>query len=308
MAKIFLTMPTFATNAHTSDLEACYSPVVIERDRPRAMENLVAEHPDADTLVVGVKEPVTADVLEALPSLSVLATVSTGVDHIDLKAVGARGIDLIDAAGANAAAVAEHIMMFALMHLRDYPDAAASVVSGSDREGLQFPARSLEGRRFGMIGAGAICHALVPRLAAMGCELLVHTRRPDEHRDLEEPGVVMASLDEVLETSDVVALCVPLTNETIGMIDSPQIGAMRESSILINTGRLDLITNAAIQSLLVDRTDLRLALDHLHLGQQSEVLALGTRLIATPHIAGVTEDARRAMEDAVIAKLISRRA
>src|ERR1700722_13938942 len=109
MAKIFLAMPTFPTNDHTSDLSGCYSSVVVESDRPNALDNLIAQHSDADTLVVGVKEPVTADLLASLASLRLLATVSTGVDHIDLEAVRGRGIDLIDAAGANAAAVAEHI-------------------------------------------------------------------------------------------------------------------------------------------------------------------------------------------------------
>ena len=119
---------------------------------------------------------------------------------------------------------------------------------------------------------------------------------------------MLVPFDTVLKTAEVVALCVPLTTETKGMMDGPQISAMRDSATLINTGRLDLITDAAIQSLLVDRTDLRLALDHLHLGRRSDVLELGSRLIATPHIAGVTEDARRAMEDAVIAKILDRRA
>jgi len=306
MTKIFLAMPTFSTNEHTSDLDRYYSTVVIERDRSHALENLVSEHADADTLVVGVREPVTPGLLAELPSLRLLATVSTGVDHIDLDAVSARGIDLIDAAGANSAAVAEHILMFALMQLRDYPNAAAGVLNGSDRDGLRFTARSLEGRRFGIVGAGSICYALVPRLTAMGCDVIVHTKRPDEHRDLEAAGVALVPFDEVLKTAELLALCVPLTVETTGMIDTPQIDAMRDSATLISTGRLDLITEAAIQSLLSTRTDIRLALDHLHLSRRSDILELGPRLIATPHIAGVTEDARRAMEDAVIAKIVSR--
>lgn len=303
--KIFFCLPSFSSNPNLSNLKLdARVDVVVAEQREKALVELANLHADTRILVVGIEERVDEPLVQRLQNITTVCTMSTGVDHIDVEALERRNVQLIRLPGANATSVAEHIMMFALLHSRDYPGASEAVKNGLERSGLRFCPRDLSRRRIGLIGAGAVGRELIRLLGPFHCEILVHTLHPDLHRDLCADDISFVSKAQVFSDADIVSLCLPLTADTQGYVGHREVSLLRPGVILINTGRRELISPQGERAL-IENSQLRVGVDQLGLGGSELLLEMGSRIAATPHIAGATYDARRRMEDEMLAKVES---
>lgn len=218
-----------------------------------------------------------------------------GLEGVDLHAATRMGIPVANvptAGTANAESVAEWCVMAALVLARRL-DEAKAVARAASPWGT--PAgSSLMGRTAGIVGLGGIGTALAPRLRALGMRLRAVKRSPDPQLagrlGLEYLGS-MGQLPELLAESDFVFLTLPATPETRGLIGRSELAAMRPGSFLINPAR----------GALIDEEALLAALDSGHLGGAAldvyateppppdHPLLLHPKVLATPHIAGVTD-------------------
>ncbi len=285
-------------------LRATFSRIIVAGERRRAIAELVGAGPVVDAVIVGFLDAIRAEDVTALTRLRVVGSTATGTDHLPMDALRARGVRVVTADGANAYAVGEHALMMVLALLKRAAEGHEAVVSARDRAGVRQWPRDLRGRRVGLIGGGRTALALLRLLRAFDCEVRVWTRHPDRHPELAALGAGTCGMDEVFECCEVVSLHVPLAIDTRGMVTGAHLRRLPKDAILINVARREIVDWASVAPVLAERRDLMLGADGLRLGDLGIPGLMEGRCILSPHVAGVTEGALRAMQDRVVAGVV----
>ena len=210
-------------------------------------EALMTALPDYDALIVRLGHRVDAPLLEAGPQLRVVATATTGLDHIDLEAAEHRGVEVLSLRGESEflrgiVATAEHTWAILLALLRRIPLASAATKKGEwDRDA--FRGRELDGKRLGIVGLGRIGERVARYAQAFGMEVCAY----DLYREIWPSEITrMPTLDALLESSDVLAIHVPSNEETRGMIGRRELSLLPAGSVLVNTARGGVLDGAAL--------------------------------------------------------------
>lgn len=198
-------------------------------------EAFVRELAHAHGLIVRSATTVDSDLLAGAADLKVIGRAGVGVDNIDISAATARGIAVVNAPSGNTIAAAELTMALILSAMRHVTAADASIREGKwDR--ARFKGSELRGRRLGLIGAGRIGAEVAIRCMAFGMEVIIYDPYLPPAR-ADEIGCRLTSLDEVIETGDVISMHVPLNEETRGLINSVTLDRMKRGSYVVNVSR-----------------------------------------------------------------------
>lgn len=231
---------------------------------------------------------ISARVIDACDRLRVISKHGTGIDTIDAAAAKARGIVVKAAAGANAAAVAEHTLALILA-------CAKNVVSLDERmhaghwDKATHRSMELKGRTLGLVGLGAIGLRVAKIGTALGMRVIAY----DPFAKTTPGDVERKELSEVISSSDVLSLHCPLTAQNANMINTAALATMRPGAILVNTARGGLIDEAALTAALRSGRLRCAGLDSFQAEPFTgthEFSALGNAVL-TPHIGGVTDAA-----------------
>ena len=230
-------------------------------------------------------------VMQACPALRMISIWGTGTDNIDLAAAARRDITVCNTAGVNAIAVAEHAIALMLAVARKIPAVDREMRAGAwPRETLV----QLHGKTLGVFGSGAI-GAQVARLGqAFGMTVLAWSARSDAAR-LTAMGLTPASKEDILRRADFISLHLRLTPETRSFIGSNEFAAMRPGTILVNTGRGQLVDREALIAALTSGRIAGAGLDVFHdepIRPDDPLLGLATTVLS-PHHAGQTAEVRR---------------
>lgn len=208
-----------------------------------AAGELVARIRDADALLVNA-QPLDADAIAAAPRLKVIATTSTGTNHIDLQAARRRGIAVLNIVDYCTPSVAQHVFatLLSLTHyLGEYDRALkGGLWQRAPLELPDYPVRELAGKVFGIVGYGSLGQAVGRLALAFGMDVRV-ANRPGGERVAGR-----CDLAELLPVVDVLSLHCPLNAATRGMIGAAELARMKRDAILINTARGALVDNAAL--------------------------------------------------------------
>lgn len=182
--------------------------------------------------------------IDALPHLKLIATRSTGYDHIDLAYATERGIAVSNVPGYGETAVAEHTFALMLTLSRKIHLAYTRTQQGNySLEGLR--GFDLYGKTLGVVGAGAIGLHVVRIAKGFGMQVVVSDVR--QNRLLAEVlGFRYASLEELLATSNIVTLHAPALPSTYHIINRETLSKMKRGSLLINTARGSLVDTGAL--------------------------------------------------------------
>jgi len=201
-----------------------------------------------EALSVFIYSHVTREVLEALPNLKLIATRSTGFDHIDIDACRNRGVAIANVPSYGENTVAEHTMALLLMLSRKVHQSVLQMRSGHV-DLAELTGFDLQGKTIGVIGAGHIGLHVIRIARGFGMRVLAFDVRRDPFlADLL--GFTYATLEQLLAESDVVTLHCPLTDQTRHLLGRPQFAAMKPGAYLINTSRGGLVdTDALIDAL-----------------------------------------------------------
>jgi phosphoglycerate dehydrogenase-like enzyme len=214
-----------------------------------------------------------------------------GYDNLDLQALRAGGVEAAYTPGANARAVAEHTILLMLALVKRFVAAESGVRQGGwpNAELLQAGLGDLSTATIGLVGMGSIGRSVAERLLPFGSRLLYTARHPVDSTIEQRLSARYTSLDDLLASSTIVSLHVPLTDDTKALIGEAELAKMRSGALLINTSRGEI----------VDETALRQALVSGHLGGAGLDVLRDERpggdpfvdlpqMIVTPHIAGAS--------------------
>ncbi len=178
-------------------------------------------------------------VVEKLPNLKLIATRSTGTEHIDSDYCQSRGIAVSNVPTYGSNTVAEHVFALLFAISRNLPAAFSRTACGEfSHRGLR--GFELFGKTLGVIGTGDIGACVVPMAKGFGMEVMAFDPKPRDEL-VERYGLSYVSMDELLERSDIVSLHVPLNEKTRHMIAKDEIAKMKDGAVLINTARGALI-------------------------------------------------------------------
>ena len=249
-------------------------------------DTLAGRAEDADIAVIS-NLPFKKEVMERCPKLKMLSVAFTGVDHVDMDYCRERGILVSNCAGYSNTAVSELVFGLALSLYRRIIECDRAVRAGKDKTGLV--GLELSGKKFGIIGMGAIGTRTAQLAKAFGCEVLGFNRSP---RQIE--GVRMTDLDTLLSECDIVSLHVPLTDETRGLIGERELSLMKPDAVLINTARGPVVDSRALAAALKEGRLAGAAVDVYETEPpiaQDHPLLTAPNVTATPHVAFATKEA-----------------
>ena len=198
------------------------------------------------TIAITNKVPLRAEALDQLPDLQMIAVSATGTDIIDLAACRERGIAVSNIRNYAINTLPEHTFALILALRRQLVAYRADIEAGLWQKAEQFclfghPIQDLAGSRLGLAGYGALGQSVAAIARAFGMEVVVFNRSP-----IAENGIRQVSWDELLETSDVLSLHLPLNDQTRNMIGASELVRMKSSALLINTARGGLVDETAL--------------------------------------------------------------
>jgi glyoxylate reductase len=263
---------------------------------PRTLSEaeLAARAAGAFALVTTVEDAVTADVLEAAPSLRIVAQAGAGFDNVDLAAARERGVWVTNAPGVLTEATADFAFALLLAVARRLPEAGRTVREGRwtgwHPDGLL--GLELSGATVGVVGLGRIGEAFARRCAGFGIRIRYWSRAP--RPEAEARGWRFAALDDLLARADAVSLHVALTADTRGLLDRRRLALMKPGALLVNTARGGVVDQDALVEALASGHLGGAGLDVTEpepLPPDHPLLACPNTLV-TPHIASATEPTR----------------
>lgn len=279
---------------------------------PRA--ELLARAAGTKALITFIGDRVDDELLDAAgEQLELVANFAVGYDNVDVAACSARGVLVSNTPGVLTDATADHAVALLLAVARRLREGHELVASGawSGWEPTQLLGVELSGATLGVIGSGRIGRAVARRCLAFGMSVIYHGRRRD-HGLEAELGARFASLEELLESADVVSLHCPLTPETAGLIDAAALRRMKPTAILINTARGGIVDDSALADALRSGAIWGAGLDVFDGEPQvAPELCELPNVVLAPHTGSATVAARAAMArlcvDAVLAVMQGRR-
>ncbi len=254
----------------------------------------VREHMAGVEALVVQGAPVTDAVLEASPELRFVGCARGGPVNIDVGAVTARGLPLVNSPGKNAEAVADQALAFMIMLARGFPAAQRFLDEGNQLkdnwEGAKFIGSDLRRHTLGLVGFGLIGHQVARRALPFGMRVVVYD--PYAEIDPAEGVVQVASLDELLEEADFVSLHARTTKDNINMFDAAAFAKMRDGAYFVNTARETLVDEDALDDALASGHLAGAALDVVkHSSETGRHRFLRhPNVVMTPHIGGATHE------------------
>lgn len=231
-----------------------FSPLMAEHQLEFSNEPLTSEnaheYADAEAVSTFIYSSVGKDVLDAMPHLKIIASRSTGVDHIDTDACARRGIIVSNVPSYGKHTVAEHVfgLLLTISH-RLYEAVDRTRKGDFTSKGLQ--GFDLRGKTLGVIGTGDIGSAAIRIAKGFGMEVIAFDVKPNEGA-ARELTFEYVDLETLLRTSDVVTLHVPASPATHHLLSHEQFAQMKEGAVLINTARGDVVDIRALSRALAE--------------------------------------------------------
>lgn len=260
--------------------------IVYYDTRVEDTETLIERSKEADAVVLS-NLPYKKEVIENCPNLKMICVAFTGVDHVAMDYCKEKGIMVCNCAGYSTVAVADLVFGMVISLYRNIIPCDKVTREGGTKNGLV--GFELEGKKFGVVGAGAIGMRTAMIAKAFGCEVYAYSRTKKEVE-----GIQFVDLDTLMSTCDIISLHVPLNENTKGLVNSEKLSLMKESAILINTARGPVVDSAALAEALnsgkiagagvdVFEVEPPIPVDHVLFGAKN--------LIVTPHVAFATLEA-----------------
>ena len=261
-----------------------------------------AQLADCHGLICLLTDAIDLPLLDAMPNLRFVSSVSVGVDHIDVEALTARGIPVGHTPGVLVDTTADAAFALLLAAARRVAEGDRYIRGGNWRPETRwspdfFLGKDVSGATLGIVGLGAIGQAVARRAGGFDMKVIGWT---PSGRAVQ--GVDNVSLEELLLRSDFVSVHLALTSETRNLLDAPRIATMKPGAVLVNTARGGIVDEVALAA----------ALDSGHLYAagldvfEREPVALDNpllqhpRVVVVPHIGSATTLTRAKMVDIAV--------
>lgn len=272
-------------------------------DPLRAGEEDLIRQAEGSAAVIAGSESWTRRVLENCRNLKAIVRCGTGYDGIDMDAAEELGIQVANTPGINVYAVAEMALSMILCLQRKL-----KMYDCGMRKGQWGPlkVRELRGKTVGLIGFGGVARQLARLMAPFDCTLKAYDVCRDEAA-AEELGVRYGQLEEILRTSDIISLHLPLLPSTKHMICRETLAMMKEECILVNTSRGGIVNTEDLCEALKNHVIAGAGLD-VHETEPVPAdysLLLESGVILSPHVASATKETTAAMIQESVNEVVS---
>jgi len=285
-------------------LEALGNLTVYEHTLP---QDILERIGDAEAVYTN-KTPLTQETIEAKPNLKFIGVLATGYNVVDVKVAKNNGIVVCNVPTYGTNAVSQFVFALLLEICHHVWDHNLEVKKGVWTQCRDFcfwnyPLIELADKTMGIIGYGRIGQATGRIAQAFGMKVLAYDAY--QNKALECATMKYASLDEVLELSDVVSLHCPLFPDTQGLINKNTIAKMKDGAIIINTSRGPLIVEQDLADALNNGKIAGAACDVLSTEPASmdNPLMTAKNCIVTPHIAWAPKESRQRLMDVAVYNL-----
>lgn len=310
-------MPTILVTRRIPDIglamlrEKGYNVDVSEKDGALSREELLfaLRSKPYDGILSLLTDTIDAEVLDAAPSVRIVANYAVGYNNIDVATASARGIVVTNTPGALSDTVAEHTMALILALVTRTVEADRFVRAGKFRGWgpMLFLGMDLKGRTIGIIGAGRI-GSRVAYHAGRGFDMNViyHDVKRSEAFEADCGAKYYPAIEDMLECADIVTIHVPLLDSTRHLMNAERLHKMKSSAYLVNTSRGPVVDEAALVEALRSGTIAGAALDVFE--NEPELTPGLTELpnvVLTPHIASASLPTREMMARMAAENLIA---
>lgn len=265
-------------------VEADYRPGI-------AREELLSTVGAYEALIIRSRTMVDREVLDRATRLKLVARPGTGLDNVDVGYAKSKGVTVVNSPESLVEAVSEHVILLMLALSRKLVDADVGTKAGKwEKNALM--GRELKGKTLGILGLGRIGKRIAEVARALGMRVLFYdvvTIPPDVVSSL---GAKVVGLDELFAASDYITLHVPMTPETMHMVNAQRLAQMKKTAVLVNTSRGGVIDEDALATALKEGRIAGAALDVFEKEPPSGAILSAPNTILTPHIGGQTEEAQ----------------
>ena len=258
---------------------------------PQGDDATVAAACDGAAVLMAPARPRTAELACRIPGLKLVQTFSAGTEGLDKARLLDHGVRVANNGGANAVCVAELAVWLIVTIYHKLDLQIESVRAGhwaADVHGGIEEFRTLAGKRVGIVGLGHIGTQVARRLGGWDCGIVYHDVVDHDAEHEARAGAKRVPFDELLATSDIVTLHVPLDATTRGMMSAPQFEAMRSTAVLINTCRGPVVDESALTAALKEGRIFGFGADVTKvepIDPGSELISL-PNVVITPHLGG----------------------
>jgi glyoxylate reductase len=269
-----------------------------EPDRIWSKEEVIARLPGHEALYCLLTNPIDAAVMNAAPTLKIIANMAVGFNNIDVAAATARGIPVTNTPGVLTDTTADFAWTLLLAAGRRVAEADRFTRAGKFHGWgpMMLMGGDVAGKTLGVVGFGRIGRAVAERARGFRMRVLYYDTYPADAETEQQLNASRADLDTLLAESDFVSLHVNYTPETHHLIDAAQLARMKPTAYLVNTARGAVIHEAALVEAL--RTG-RIAGAGLDVYENEPDLDPGLleleNVVLAPHIASASVETRTAM-------------
>ena len=267
-------------------------------------DELVQRLENVDIMITN-KVKIRKDTMEKCPKLKLICITATGMDNIDLDAAAELGIEVKNVAGYSTHSVAQHTFALVLelfTHVSYYDNFVKNDgwVQSPIFTHIDNPIREIHGKKWGIIGLGAIGKQVATIAQAFGAKIWYHSTS-GKNTNSDYPRT---DLKNLLSQSDIVSIHAPFNEKTKGLIGKDELALMKKDALLINVGRGGIIDEVALKDAL-ENEQIYAGLDVLATEPMApdaplRELTCKERLVITPHVAWASIEARMTLIDQVM--------
>ena len=316
------------TETEKENLKRLLDPLQAEFYEDKLREENAELAKDADIVSVFVNSSVSPKIIESLPNLKLIATRSTGFDHIDKGAAAERDIKIVNVPAYGSKSVAEFAFALILTLSRKIFSARHQLIEGDNFDISKLEGFDLHDKTLGIVGTGRIGKNVARIAKGFGMNIIAHDPFPNESF-AKEIGFKYVTLPELLSTSDIITLHVPYTKETYHLINKDNIPSIKKGAYLINTARGEIVETDAMITALANGQLAGAGLDVLEgerdLKEEIYLLAKGSKqikedfkllyenqvlldmpqVVVTPHIAFCSKEAKTEIQKTTVENIKS---
>ena len=289
-------------NLYTAEMEgkAANAPLTSEQ-----LKNVIGDY---DVLIMRVDPAITEEVLDAAKNLKVIGVCSVGLNHINMDCAKAKGIQVFNAPGLNANAVAELTLSKMLDMSRHTMPANVDVKVNHQWDKYKFVGRELRGRTLGILGFGRIGQLVAGLAHAFKMNIVAYDPFLPDEKFGENNATKMETIEELLKVADYVTIHMPLLPTTKNLINAESIATMKPDCIVLNMARGGIVNEQdmyeALKAGKIGGYATDVMVDELSEGADfNSPLFECDNFIVSPHLGAQTVDASRDIGAHILAKV-----
>lgn len=304
MMKVLITSNSFGRgNSEAIDLLSQAKIEIIRNPYGRLMteDELMNHIVDVDGVILGT-EKFNRRIIDHASKLKVVSRYGVGIDNVDVEYLKSKGIELNITRNANSDAVADHAVGLMLSVAHNICSADRSI---RNKKWKKSTSLDLYEKTIGVIGLGSIGKKVAERVQGFRCKVLAYDKYFDD-KFVETNNIVKADIETIISQSDFITLHLPNLPEFHEFINADAFSKMKETAILINTARAELVEHKALYKALENRQIAGYGCDVFVAEPQiDEKLIMFENTVMTPHMGAVTKGSIDAMSRIAAENIVS---